>query len=76
MPLIHMADPILALFAQSVAPAFVASLWQGATVAVSLVLCLRLAPRVSAAHRFAAWAAGFAVVASLPFLAFSHVPAS
>ncbi len=68
MPLVHMADPILAAFAQSVAPAFVASLWQGATVAVALVLCLRFAPRVSAAHRFAAWAAGFAVVASLPFL--------
>jgi beta-lactamase regulating signal transducer with metallopeptidase domain len=68
MPLMHMADPILALFAQSVAPAFVASLWQGAIVAIALVLCLRLVPRVSAAHRFAAWAAGFAVVASLPFL--------
>jgi beta-lactamase regulating signal transducer with metallopeptidase domain len=29
---------------------------------------MRLAPRVSAAHRFAAWTAGFAVVAGLPFL--------
>jgi beta-lactamase regulating signal transducer with metallopeptidase domain len=70
MPLMHMADPILAMFAQSVAPAFFASLWQGATVAIALVLCLRLVPRISAAHRFAAWAAGFAVVASLPFLPF------
>jgi hypothetical protein len=79
MPLMHMADAFLAAlaswgaatfaaFAQSVAPAFVASLWQGATVVVALVLCLRLAPRVFAAHRFASWAAGFAVVASLPFL--------
>lgn len=79
MPLMHMADAILAglarwgiatfaTFAQGVAPAFVASLWQGVTVAVALVLSMRLAPRVSAAHRFAAWAAGFAVVAALPFL--------
>jgi Zn-dependent protease with chaperone function len=37
-------------------------------VALALVLCLRLVLRISAAHRFAAWAAGFAVVASLPFL--------
>jgi len=79
MPLMHMADAILAglagwgteafvAFAQSVAPAFVASLWQSAAVAVTLFLCLRLAPRISAAHRFAAWAAGFTVVAALPFL--------
>ncbi len=58
-----------AAFAQVAAPVAVAALWQGAAVAVALVLCLRLAPRVSAAHRFAAWAAGFAVVAGLPFLA-------
>ena len=79
MPFVHMADSVLAglagwgtetfaAFAQSVAPAFVASLWQSAAVAVALVLSMRLAPRVSAAHRFAAWAAGFAVVAALPFL--------
>jgi beta-lactamase regulating signal transducer with metallopeptidase domain len=79
MHLMQMADAILAglaswgvatfaAFAQSVAPAFVASLWQGATVAFALVLSMRLAPRVSAAHRFAVWAAGFAVVAALPFL--------
>jgi len=68
MPFVHIADVILAAFAQSVAPAFVASLWQSAAVAVALVLAMRLAPRVSAAHRFAAWAAGFAVVAGLPFL--------
>ena len=57
-----------AAFAQAAAPVAVATLWQGAAVAVALVLCLRLAPRVSAAHRFAAWAAGLAVVAGLPFL--------
>jgi len=68
MALMQMADAVLAGFAQGVAPAFIAALWQGATVAAALALCLRLAPRVSAAHRFAAWAAGFAVVAVLPFL--------
>ena len=79
MPFVHMADAAFAglanwgfatftTFAQTVAPAFVASLWQSATVALALVLSMRLAPRVSAAHRFAAWAAGFAVVAGLPVL--------
>ena len=55
-------------FSRGSAPAAVAALWQGAAVALILALCLRLAPRVSAAHRFATWVAGFAVVASLPFL--------
>jgi beta-lactamase regulating signal transducer with metallopeptidase domain len=82
MPLMHMADAILAglagsgsafvaafaAFAQAVAPLAVVALWQGAAIAIALVLCLRLAPRVSAAHRFAVWAAGFAVVTGLPFL--------
>jgi hypothetical protein len=84
MPLMHMANAVLAglaglasatwptatfaAFAQAAAPAAVAALWQSAAVAVALVLSMRLAPRVSAAHRFAAWAAGFAVVANLPFL--------
>jgi len=82
MPLMHMADAVLAglagsgsafvaafaAFAQAAAPAAVAALWQSAAIAIALVLCLRLAPRVSAAHRFATWAAGFAVVASLPFI--------
>jgi len=77
-----MADPIqagfagaggampaaFAAFAQAAAPVAVSALWQGAAVAIALVLSLRLSPRVSAAHRFAAWAAGFAVVAGLPFL--------
>jgi beta-lactamase regulating signal transducer with metallopeptidase domain len=55
-------------FSRGSAPAAVAGLWQGAAVALTLALSLRLAPRVSAAHRFAVWAAGFAVVAGLPFL--------
>jgi beta-lactamase regulating signal transducer with metallopeptidase domain len=82
MPFMLMADPIqagfagaggampaaFAAFAQAAAPVAVSALWQGAAVAIALVLSLRLSPRVSAAHRFAAWAAGFAVVAGLPFL--------
>ena len=57
-----------AAFAQLAAPAAIAALWQGTVVAVALVLCLRLAPRISATHRFAAWAVGFAVVVGLLFL--------
>jgi hypothetical protein len=79
MPLMHMADAIFGpiadlgralfpAFARAAAPAAVAALWQGATVAAALVLCLRFAPRISAAHRFLLWAAGFAVVAGLPLL--------
>ena len=57
-------------FAQWAAPAAVAGLWQGAAVAAGLAICLRLAPRVSATHRFMAWAAGFGVVAGIPALPF------
>jgi bla regulator protein blaR1 len=52
----------------SLAPIVVTSLWQGLALAAFLYLCLRLAPRISAAHRFALWAAGFATVVALPFL--------
>jgi hypothetical protein len=44
------------------------AMWQGAAVALGLLVSLRLAPRVNAAHRFWAWSAGFAAVAALPFL--------
>ncbi len=57
-------------FAQIAAPIAVAALWQGASIAVALVLCLRISPRISAEHRFAVWTAGFAVVVALPFLTF------
>jgi len=64
-------------FAQAAAPAAVAALWQGAAIAVAMVLCLRFAPRISAAHRFALWAAGFAVVVGLPLLPmFTHSSAA
>jgi beta-lactamase regulating signal transducer with metallopeptidase domain len=74
MPLMHMTDAVVSQFAQAIAPAAVAALWQGAAVTIALVLCLRIAPRVSAAHRFAAWAAGFVVVACLQFLPLIFLP--
>ena len=46
----------------------VAGLWQGAAIAVGLVVCLRLMPRVTAAQRFATWAVAFVTVTGLPFL--------
>src|SRR5580658_1764693 len=61
-------------FAHWSAPVAVTALWQGAVVAAGLALCLRFAPRVAAAHRFAAWAAGFSALVALPFVpAFSRV---
>lgn len=59
--------PFFDSFAQSAAPLAVAALWQGLAVAVLLALGLRLAPRITAAQRFAVWAAGFAIAAALPF---------
>src|ERR1700751_6059876 len=55
-------------FAASAAPVAVAALWQGLVLASGLAICLRFAPRVSAAHRFILWATGFGVLASLPLL--------
>ncbi len=61
------------IFCQAAAPTVVTALWQGVAVASGLAICLRLAPRMSAAHRFAVWAAGFAALVLLPFLPFlSH----
>ncbi|MGB8031561.1 MAG: M56 family metallopeptidase [Terracidiphilus sp.] len=85
MLLMHVADGVLAGladcgnaafagFAHAAAPAAVAALWQDALVALVLVLCLRFVLRISAAHRFATWAAGFAVAALLPFLPFLEHP--
>jgi beta-lactamase regulating signal transducer with metallopeptidase domain/DNA-binding NarL/FixJ family response regulator len=59
-----------AQFARAASPVAVDAMWQGAAVALGLLVSLRLAPRVNAAHRFAAWTAGFAVVAALPLLPF------
>jgi beta-lactamase regulating signal transducer with metallopeptidase domain len=50
------------------ASAALTALWQGALLVGSLALCLRLAPRTSAAHRFALWSAAFITLVSLPAL--------
>jgi beta-lactamase regulating signal transducer with metallopeptidase domain len=57
-----------ARFAHASAPLAITALWQGAVVAAGLALCLRLAPRLSAAHRFAVWAGGFGVLLGLQVL--------
>ncbi len=64
-------------FAQAAASVWIASAWQGLAVATALALCLRFLPRVTAAQRFAVWAAGFVVIAGLPFFAsIGHAQAS
>lgn len=55
-------------FAQAVAPAAVAALWQGVVLAAGLAVCLRFAPRLSAVDRFRIWVVGFASTVMLPFL--------
>lgn len=67
-------------FSLLIAPVTVTEMWQGLAVAGALGIALRLAPRVSATQRFAAWAAGFVVVAALPLLPLAmllgHTPAA
>ncbi|MGH9598475.1 MAG: M56 family metallopeptidase, partial [Terracidiphilus sp.] len=53
---------------QQAAAMALTALWQGAAVALGLGICLRLAPRNSAAHRFGLWAAGFGTLVGLQFL--------
>jgi beta-lactamase regulating signal transducer with metallopeptidase domain len=54
--------------AQQAAAIAVTTVWQGAVIAYGLAICLRLAPRTSAEHRFAIWAAAFVTLVSLPFV--------
>jgi beta-lactamase regulating signal transducer with metallopeptidase domain len=58
----------IAQFARTASPVVLDAIWQGAAVALGLFAVLRLSPRMNAAHRFAAWTAGFAAVAALPML--------
>jgi beta-lactamase regulating signal transducer with metallopeptidase domain len=58
----------LSNFSQSTAAVLITEVWQGLVVAACLAICLKLAPRTTAAHRFGIWAAGFLTVAGLPFL--------
>jgi beta-lactamase regulating signal transducer with metallopeptidase domain len=57
-------------FAQIAAPVTVAAFWQGTLVAAGLAVCLRFAPRISAAHRFGTWVSAFAVLVALQVLPF------
>src|ERR1700739_2773618 len=59
-------------FARTAGAALVTSIWQGAVIVCGLEICLRVMPRISAAHRFAVWAAGFGVAAGVPLLALLH----
>ncbi len=54
--------------AESAVPLAVTALWQGIAVASALAICLRLAPRMSAAHRFLLWFSGFVALVCLPIL--------
>ena len=55
-------------FAQSAGPLAVTALWQGIAVASALAICLRLAPRISAAYRFVLWFSGFVALVCLPLV--------
>lgn len=52
--------------------ALVTAIWQGAVIVCALEIALRLMPRISAAHRFALWFAGFALALAAPFLQLIH----
>lgn len=54
------------------ATTLVTSIWQGAVIVCGLEIALRLMPRISAAHRFAVWAAGFVIAMGLPWLPQLH----
>jgi beta-lactamase regulating signal transducer with metallopeptidase domain len=69
--IISALEPVRAawrVYSQSAAEIFVTSLWQSAATACGLALCLKIVPKFNAAHRFAIWAAGFVIAASLTFL--------
>ena len=60
-------------FAQDAGGTLVTSIWQGAAIVCVLEIAIRLVPRISAAHRFAIWSAGFGLAAVIPFLGLLHL---
>jgi hypothetical protein len=60
-------------FAELSGSTLVTSIWQGGVIVCLLEIAMRLMPRVSAAHRFMAWAAGFGLAAGLPILRLVHI---
>src|SRR5580700_3308836 len=63
----------LASASLTAATTLVTSMWQGAVIVCGLEIALRLMPRISAAHRFAVWAAGFVVALGLSWLPLLHL---
>jgi len=59
-------------FAAGAGSALISSIWQSAVIVCALEIALRLAPRVSAGHRFALWSAGFSLAVAIPFLPLIH----
>jgi len=59
-------------FASAAGSTLITAFWQGAVIVSVLEIATRLMPRISAAHRFALWTAGFLLSLSLPFLSFIH----
>ncbi|WP_109487563.1 M56 family metallopeptidase [Occallatibacter savannae] len=55
-------------FASSAGSMLVTALWQGAVIVCVLEIAARLMPRISAAHRFALWTAGFVLALALPVI--------
>lgn len=55
-------------FSRSAAGVLVTSICQGAIVAGAIAACLKMAPRIPAAHRFALWTAGFVTAMCLMLL--------
>lgn len=55
-------------FSRSAAGVLVTSIWQGAIIAGAIATCLKMAPRIPAAHRFALWTVGFVTAMCLMLL--------
>ena len=64
--------PVWDGFAEGAGAVLITTIWQSAVIVCGLEIALRLMPRISAAHRFAVWAAGFSVAAGLPLLPLIH----
>lgn len=68
--------PSFRAIAETSAPLAITAIWQGIAVTAAVGLCLKLAPRVTAAHRFVVWFTAFGVLVALPFLPRHSGPAS
>jgi bla regulator protein blaR1 len=51
-----------------IAESWIASLWQGMTLALGVWFCLKMLPRISASTRFVIWIITFLTIVSLPVL--------